>query len=165
MLILGVDNERTKLFVTYHRMRSNKPMAVLGFWGWEASFMLSIPGKTACYTCLFRPNSENEVKRIGKARKCPKPEPNIPGAVIHGTVTSKYKRNVIKRKLKEHLFSVGVGDNWYDMEAYQDLDIRFLIDDEYQGNERFIEGKTLVIKNLKETTSSLIPIPYCKGTP
>jgi len=78
------------------------------------------------------------------------------------TVTSKYKRNVIKRKLKEHRFSVGIGDNWYDMEAYQDLDIRFLIDDEYQGNERFVEGKTLVIKNLNETASFLTLISYCE---
>ena len=79
------------------------------------------------------------------------------------TVTSKYKRNIIKRKLKEHRFSVGVGDNWYDMEAYQELDIRFLIDDEYQGNERFVDGKTLVIKNLKETTSFLVLSPYSKS--
>jgi len=87
MLILGVDNELTKLFVTYHRMWTNKPMAVLGFWGWEASFMLSIPGKTACYGCLFRPNNRKEIEKVRKARRCPQPEPNIPGAVIHGTVS------------------------------------------------------------------------------
>jgi phosphoserine phosphatase len=78
------------------------------------------------------------------------------------TVTSKYKRNIIKKKLKKYWFSVGVGDNWCDMEAYQNLDIRFLMDDEYKGNERFVEGKTLVIKNLKEMPKFLMPILYCK---
>jgi phosphoserine phosphatase len=76
------------------------------------------------------------------------------------TVTSKYKRNVIKRKLKEYGFSVGVGDNWYDMEAYQDLDIRFLMDDEYKGNERSVDGKITAIKNLKEMPKFLTPIPF-----
>ena len=78
------------------------------------------------------------------------------------TVTSKYKRNVIKRKLKKHRFSVGVGDNWCDMEAYQNLDIRFLMDDGYKGNERFVEGKTVVIKNLEEMPKFLMPILSCK---
>jgi len=76
------------------------------------------------------------------------------------TVTSKYKRKVIKRKLKEHRFSVGVGDNWCDMEAYQDLDIRFLMDDEYQDNERSVDGKITAIKNLKEMPKFLTPIPF-----
>ena len=71
------------------------------------------------------------------------------------TVTSKYKRNLIKRKLKEHRFSVGVGDNLCDMEAYQDLDIRFLINDDYLANERFVNAKTKVIKNLKEMLTFL----------
>jgi len=76
------------------------------------------------------------------------------------TVTSKYKRSVIKKKLKKYRFSVGVGDNWCDMEAYQDLDIRFLMDDEYQGNKRFLDGKTTVIKNLKEISKFLTPILF-----
>jgi len=86
MLVLGVDNNLTKMFVTYQRMQANKPMVILGFWGWEASYMLSIPAKTACWGCLFRPNSRAEIERIKQAQRCPEPEPNVPGAVIRGTV-------------------------------------------------------------------------------
>jgi hypothetical protein len=46
------------------------------------------------------------------------------------------------------------------MEAYQDLDIRFLMDDEYKGNERSVDGKITAIKNLKEMPKFLTPIPF-----
>jgi adenylyltransferase/sulfurtransferase len=87
MLVLGVDNNATKLFVTYTRMQSDKPMITLGFWGWEASYMLTLRGKTACWACLYRPDNREEAKRMKEARRCPEPEPNIPGAVVHGTVS------------------------------------------------------------------------------
>lgn len=87
MLILGVDNNATKLFVTYNRMQAGKPMVIVGFWGWEASYMLTLPRKTACWACLYRPKNREEVERMKKAKRCPEPEPNIPGAVVHGTVS------------------------------------------------------------------------------
>ena len=104
MLILAVDNNLTKLFVTYQRMKANKPMVVIGFWGWEASYLLTIPGKTACWACLFRPNNKDEVERLKEAHRCPEPEPNIPGAVIEGTVrqiTGLASNEITKFFLKE----------------------------------------------------------------
>jgi len=153
MLILGVDNERTKLFVTYHRMRSNKPMAVLGFWGWEASFMLSIPGKTACYACLFRPNSKNEVKKIRKARKCPKPEPNIPGAVIHGTV-----RRIVglaANEIAKYFLGEGRIVQYYHFNALsEEEDVHFLDSNYLRPDEKCPfcwQGDEIDAKELKRT--------------
>lgn len=87
MLILAVDNNATKLFVTYKRMQAGKPMVVVGFWGWEASYMLTLLGKTACWACLYRPKDREEAARMKRANRCPDPEPNVPGAVVHGTVS------------------------------------------------------------------------------
>jgi hypothetical protein len=52
MLILGVDNERTKLFVTYHRMRSNKPMAVFRILGLGSLLHAFNSGQNSLL-CLF----------------------------------------------------------------------------------------------------------------
>lgn len=87
LLVLAVDNNATKLFVTYNRVKALKPMVVLGFWGWEASYMLVLPKITACWACLFRPKNRKEVERMKRINRCPEPEPNIPGAVIQGTVS------------------------------------------------------------------------------
>ena len=125
MLILGVDNDVTKLFVTYQRMRSEKPMVVVGFWGWEASYMLSIPRKTACWGCLFRPNSKAEIKRMKKAQKCPKPEPNVPGAVIRGTVGRVV--GVAANQITKYLIGQGRIIQYYHFNALtEEQDVRFL---------------------------------------
>jgi molybdopterin/thiamine biosynthesis adenylyltransferase len=87
MLVLGVDNNATRLFMSYYCMQKGMPMVNLGFWGWEASYMLCLPQRTACWACLFRPKKRKDVEEMKKARKCPEPEPNIPGGVIHGTVS------------------------------------------------------------------------------
>lgn len=86
MLVLGVDDRWTRLAVTSIRVQAAKPYVNLGFFGWEASYMLVIPHKTACYCCLFRPSEKEKVEKLKREGKCPEPEPNIPGGILPGTI-------------------------------------------------------------------------------
>jgi len=86
MLVLGVDDRWTRLAVTNIRVQADKPYVNLGFFGWEASYMLVIPHKTACYACLFRPAEREKVEKLKREGKCPEPEPNIPGGTLPGTI-------------------------------------------------------------------------------
>lgn len=125
MLVLGVDNNVTKLFVTYARMQACKPMVVLGFWGWEASYMLCLPQRTACWACLFRPKNREEVERMKKAKKCPEPEPNVPGAVIQGTVSRLI--GIAANEITKYFLSEGKIFQYYVFHALTgEEDIRFL---------------------------------------
>ena len=86
MLILGVDDRWTRLAVTNIRVQASKPYVNLGFFGWEASYMLVIPHRTACYGCLFRPSEREKVEKLKREGKCPEPDPNIPGGILPGTI-------------------------------------------------------------------------------
>jgi molybdopterin/thiamine biosynthesis adenylyltransferase len=86
LLVLAVDDRWTKLAITSMRVDANKPYVHLGFLGWEASYMLVIPHKTACWACLFRPDDNKRVEKLKREGKCPEPDPNIPGAVTSGTI-------------------------------------------------------------------------------
>lgn len=86
MLFLGVDDPWTRLSITNLRVEANKPYMNLGFYGWEASYMLVLPHRTACWACLWRPRDDERVQKLKREGKCPEPEPNVPGAVIPGTV-------------------------------------------------------------------------------
>ncbi len=86
LLVLSVDDRWTKLAITSMRVETCKPYIHLGFLGWEASYMLVVPQKTACWACLFRPNEKDRVEKLKREGKCPEPDPNIPGAVIAGTI-------------------------------------------------------------------------------
>ena len=86
MLFLGVDDRWSRLAITNLRAEANKPYVNLGFYGWEASYMLVLPRKTACWACLWRPRDDERVLRLKREGKCPEPEPNVPGAVIPATV-------------------------------------------------------------------------------
>jgi len=86
MLILGVDDRWTRLAVNNIRVQADKLYVNLGFFGWEASYMLVIPHKTACYACLFRPTEREKVEKLKREGRCPEPEPNIPGGTLPGTI-------------------------------------------------------------------------------
>jgi len=86
MLVLGVDDRWTRLAVTSIRVQADKPYVNLGFFGCEASYMLVIPHKTACYACLFRSADREKVEKLKREGRCPEPEPNIPGGTLPGTI-------------------------------------------------------------------------------
>ena len=86
LLVLSVDDRWTKLAITNMRIQASKPYVHLGFLGWEASYMLVIPHRTACWACLFRPDESERVEKLKREGKCPEPEPNVPGAVTPGTI-------------------------------------------------------------------------------
>jgi molybdopterin/thiamine biosynthesis adenylyltransferase len=86
MLFLGVDDRWTRLAITNLRVQANKPYVNIGFYGWEAAYMLVIPHKTACWACLWRPNDTKRVEKLKREGKCPEPEPNVPGAVTPASV-------------------------------------------------------------------------------
>lgn len=85
IIVLGVDSNAARQRVNALNMELGKPIINIGFWGWEASCTIFVPKKTACWSCLWRPNDAN-LKSMNKRRGCPKPEPNVPGAVIKGTI-------------------------------------------------------------------------------
>jgi len=86
LLFLGVDDQWTRLAITNLRVEANRPYVNLGFYGWEASYMLVIPHRTACWACLWRPRDDERVLKLKREGRCPEPEPNLPGAVIPATV-------------------------------------------------------------------------------
>ena len=85
-LILGVDDGWTRFAVTNQRVMVGKPYINLGFYGWEASYLLVKPKETACWACLWRPKDSGIVEKLKREGRCPQPEPNVPGAVIPATV-------------------------------------------------------------------------------
>lgn len=86
MLFLGVDDRWTRLAITNLRVQANKPYVNLGFYGWEAAYVLVIPHKTACWACLWRPGDSEKIEKLKRERKCPEPEPNVPGAVTPASI-------------------------------------------------------------------------------
>jgi molybdopterin/thiamine biosynthesis adenylyltransferase len=86
MLFLGVDDRWTRLAITNLRVQANKPYINLGFYGWEAAYMLVLPHRTACWACLWRPDDAEKVEKLKREGKCPEPEPNIPGAVTPASI-------------------------------------------------------------------------------
>jgi molybdopterin/thiamine biosynthesis adenylyltransferase len=86
MLFLGVDDRWTRLTITSLRVQADKPYVNLGFYGWEAAYMLVIPHKTACWACLWRPDDAEKVEKLKREGKCPEPETNVPGAVSPASI-------------------------------------------------------------------------------
>jgi hypothetical protein len=54
----------TKLDITNIRVQAGKTYVNLGFFGWEASYMLIVPHKTACWACLFRPAESEKIEKL-----------------------------------------------------------------------------------------------------
>jgi adenylyltransferase/sulfurtransferase len=86
LLFLGVDDRWTRLAITNLRVQANKPYINLGFYGWEAAYMLVVPHETACWACLWRLDDTEEVEKLRREGKCPQPEPNVPGAVTPASI-------------------------------------------------------------------------------
>jgi molybdopterin/thiamine biosynthesis adenylyltransferase len=86
LVVIGVDDRWTKYSVSGTCLKAQRPYVILGFLAWEATYMLVIPRKTACWACLWRPADHERVERLKREGKCPELEPNVPGVTIPGLV-------------------------------------------------------------------------------
>ena len=53
LIILCVDNFETRLLVNETCIRQGKPLIEAGVLGWDGMMLTVLPGKSACYQCLF----------------------------------------------------------------------------------------------------------------
>lgn len=88
LIVIGVDSNaaRQRINALNFSRPEPKPIVNLGFDGWDAAYTLFVPHVTSCWSCLFRPQTEEETQEMKRRRQCPQPEPSVPGGVLKGTI-------------------------------------------------------------------------------